>query len=104
MANDAKDTKKSVWIFVLLTVIFILVILLSGYAFLYLAPRSTEEYYHRLIHKYSVSAAMEKAKSEARMSVIAARGGIAAFGAVDIFAAIGSFLCIKTAIKRKSVQ
>ncbi|WP_297958830.1 hypothetical protein [uncultured Ruminococcus sp.] len=100
MAQDAKNKNSSVLIPVLLTAAFIFVILLSVYGYLYLIPRSTEEYYHRLVSKFYVSASMENAKKAARLSVRIARAGIAVFGTVDVLAAVGSFLCIRK-IKRR---
>ena len=100
MAQDAKNKNSSVLIPVLLTAAFIFVILLSVYGYLDLIPRSTEEYYHRLVNKFYVSASMENAKKAARLSVRIARAGIAVFGTVDVLAAVGSFLCIRK-IKRR---
>ena len=47
---------------------------------------------------------MEKAKAAARLSVRIARAGIAVFGTLDILAAVGSFLCIRNIVKRKSAD
>ena len=104
MAHDANNKKRSVFMPVLLTVIFIFMILLSVYGFLYLIPRSTEERYHSLVSKFYVSLSMEKAKAAARLSVRIARAGIAVFGTLDILAAVGSFLCIRNIVKRKSAD